>query len=305
MMNAAGKSLRFVRPVLLSAVLLMSAGASFAADAPKSTPVPPPKDVAAAPDPYDNPALAGLLKTGAKAFFLGQRSGINGWLLMKDGQIQTGYTPPSGGEVVVGMMYGSDGESVTAIQLGKLVETNPEVAAVLKDKLAIKDSPTSQTPAAANTESPGEKLFKDMSASAGVVLGSAAAPQVMMVMDTTCRHCRASWTLLRDYVTKGIIQLRMVPVANMDSESERSAAVLLKSADPMTAWNKYVTGDATALAGTPQPDAVTALRANHAMVDRWKIDATPYFVYRAKTGEVKIIKGEIEKVDTLLADVVP
>ena len=312
-MNEAGLLLRAARPVLLSVMLVALAGGALAAEAAKTPAAVPAakdapaaaKDAAATPDPYANPALAGFLKTGAKAYYLGQQSGMNGWLLMKNGQIQAGYAPPDNSEIIIGAMFGSDGISITVAQLSKLMETNPEISEVLKGALGAGATAAAQQTPVAHPDSPGEKLLKDMTEAATISLGNPAAPQVMMVMDTNCKHCRASWELLRDYVVKGIIQLRMLPVANMDSESERSAAVLLKSPDPLNAWNKYTTGDRSMLAGAAAPDAVTALRANHALVDRWKIDSTPYFVYRDKNGQVKIIKGEIEKIQTLLTDVVP
>ena len=138
---------------------------------------------------------------------------------------------------------------------------------------------------------------------ASVIAGKPGSPEILMVMDPRCPHCQATWKALHDSVVSGALHLRMIPIGTQDSDNERAAAMLLLQQDPATAWDKYVGGDKSALAGTPTSAALAAVRANHIVVDSWKIQNTPYMVYRAANGKVKILQGEPEKISTLLTDI--
>ena len=123
-----------------------------------------------------------------------------------------------------------------------------------------------------------------------------------MVMDPRCPHCQATWNAFRNVVMKGSLHIRMIPIAAPGSDNERAAAMLLGVADPLNAWDKYVAGDKTQLDGTPPAAALAAVRANHAIIDNWSIQNTPYLVYRAKDGKVKVLQGEPDKLSAVLGD---
>ena len=296
-MNQTGVVMsRVARFMLLAVMAALIAGSAAAAE----------------PNPNSNAGIAAMVKMGVKPFFLGNRSGLDAWLMIKNGQVQIVYAPVGGSDVVIGAMFDGEGQNVTAKQIEKAVKENPNLLTSLKDDVVGKQlsqlqaAQTAQTATpVAKADSPGERLIKEMASAVGVVVGSTTAPQVTMVMDPNCRHCRATWGQLRDLVFKNTLQIRLVPIGSPDSDSERAAAMLIRSADAVNVWDKYAAGDKGQLKGTPAPDAVAAVRANHVLIDRWHIDATPYFVYRAKNGQVKIISGEIEKIDTLVTDVVP
>jgi protein-disulfide isomerase len=151
--------------------------------------------------------------------------------------------------------------------------------------------------------SPGERLLHDLSVASTVNVGSPASPEITMVMDPRCPHCQATWKALRDNVMKGSLHIRMVPIGALNSDNERAAAILLTLTDPLSGWDKYVVeGDKTALAGVASPAALAAVRSNHAVIDSWKIESTPYLVYRAKDGKVKVVQGEPDKVSVVLGD---
>ena len=73
--------------IALSAFVLLH-GVSWAAGSP-SSPVAPavPAAASATPDPSANPVLANLQKMGAKFFYLGNHSGLDGWFIVKGGQV--------------------------------------------------------------------------------------------------------------------------------------------------------------------------------------------------------------------------
>jgi len=270
------------------------------------------------PDPTANPVLAGIVKTGAKLYYLGNRAGMDGWFIVKDGRVQIAYSTPDQKNVIVGALFGEDGQNITGIQVKNLFDNNKEISALLnnvaKEQEAItQTSPSAATPPVTNgglpavTLSPGERLVQELAQAAGVVVGNPSAPQIEMIMDPNCPFCQATWRALREAVLKNNLQIRMVPIANQDTDNERAAAILLHIADPLNAWDKYVgpekgAGDKTQLAGTPDANYVAAVRANHALIDRWNITITPYFVYRGKDGKVKVLQGEPDKITTVLTD---
>jgi thiol:disulfide interchange protein DsbG len=277
------------------------------------------------PDPSSSPVLSGMMKAGAKLYYLGTRSGLDGWLILKDGQIQVAYVTSDKQGILIGAMFGANGEGVTTDQIKMLADGNKEVAAVLmgavQEQQAMNQTGAAPaaTPSAASTPvssivptvplSPGEHLLQDFTAAQGVVLGS-GAPRLYMVMDPNCPHCQAAWRVLRDAVFKNAISLKMIPIAPPGSDSERAAGQLLHIADPLNAWDKYVgpdkgQGDKTQLAGVPDPSLITALHNNRTLIDGWHIDQTPYFAYRGKDGKVKIVVGEPDKVSSILSDLVP
>ncbi len=109
---------------------------------------------------------------------------------------------------------------------------------------------------------------------------------------------------MRDTVIKNALQIRLIPIGVQGNDHERAAAQLLHLADPMNGWDKYVAGDKTQLAGAPDATLVAAIRSNYALIDSWHIQMTPYLVYRAKDGKVKIIQGEPEQASPPLSSAI-
>jgi len=266
------------------------------------------------PNPLSNPVLASLQKTGTKFFYLGTRFGMDGWFIVKEGQVQIAYSTPDNKGAMVGAMFGENGENITALQVSSLVQNNKEVADMLaaaqKEQAAIAQvgSPSAATAspstgvAPATPLSPGERLIHDLLGTSTVVIGNVASPEILMVMDPHCPHCQATWKALHDSVVKGSVHLRMIPIGAQGSDNERAAAVLLGVSDPLNVWDKYVAGDKSQLVGTPSAAALAAVRANHNVIDTWKIENTPYLVYRAKDGKVKIVQGEPSELSLVLSD---
>jgi thiol:disulfide interchange protein DsbG len=274
------------------------------------------------PKPDDNPVLARLIQQGARIYYLGEHSDLNGWFIVKDNQVQIGYTTADNKSVVMGVMFDENGTNFTDGQFENLFNSNPEVSAFVNSlnggqgmgpigtipgmtagQPQVAMAPPAIPPAAAAAVlQPGDRLVLALGGAAGVTVGSITAPQLMMIMDVNCPHCQATWRALRDSVLKNQLQIRMIPIG-MNDEDERAAARLLVSSNPQDAWDKYVAGDKSQLAGAPDPAKVAAVRANHALIDSWHIQYTPYLVYRAKNGEVKVLQGEPEQAAAILTDI--
>ncbi len=326
---------RMCRIIFALAVSLSFTGLASAAD--KAT-------VSAQPDPLANPVLSSIQKLGTKLYYLGSRGGLDGWLIVKDGQIQIAYAAPNSPNLIIGALFGPSGENISSAQVDAVITEHPELKSIFMS--------TAKNPAAANTPlpnnvpgdptaaiaaaqaqmqalagltappampqtspyigskplaAPGERLVVDLQNAAAINLGNPSAPLLYMVMDPTCSHCQESWKKLRDKVTANALQIRFIMI-NRDkdnAEEERVAAQLLHVIDPVDVWDKYVAGDKSQLAGKADDALIQSVRANRALIESWKIPNTPFFVYRARDGKVKIVQGEPAQPDDMIRDIAP
>ena len=272
------------------------------------------------------PVLASLVRNGAKLYFLGERSGLQGWFIVKDGQVQMIYVAPDKQTAIIGGMFSAEGDNVTGPQIQALASVNKEVSdwvngagrqqdAVAKAGstpggfAAVPGGPQAEAGKPLSnklpsvTLSPGERLLQDLQAAAGVTLGKNENAELLIVIDPNCPHCKATWRELRKPVQEGRVQVRLLPITNDPSgDATRAGAQLLKAANPLEAWDKYVSGDKSALAGEADSVRMQAVLSNNMLVEKWNIRSTPYIVYRAKDGRVKIVQGEPERMAAVLSD---
>jgi len=277
-----------------------------------------------APEINSVPALTNLVKSGAKLYYLGERSGMHGWFIMQDGQIQMLYLAPDRKSVVVGAMFSSEGENVTTPQIAALAQSNKDVNELLngsaKDQkdvaMAGVEGGAASVPGnkdgagqkvsnglPSSPLSPGERLMQDLKASASVSLGKAEAPELIMVVAPSCPNCKRTWGELRDAVKAGKMQVRLVPVYNSSgTEEKRVAAQMLRAQDPLTAWDSFVGGNTDVFNGTPDDAALRAVQSNLSLVAKWNIQGYPYLAYRGQDGRIKIVQGKPERMAAVLSD---
>ena len=75
-------------------------------------------------DPSRNSVLARVQASGAKLFYMGKQGGLDGWLIVKDGEIQAIYAGSDPHFALVGSIFGADGENLTAVQVGQTISGN-------------------------------------------------------------------------------------------------------------------------------------------------------------------------------------
>ncbi len=271
------------------------------------------------------PLMAEIIRGGGSIYYMGERSGLTGWLVVKGGQIQMIYVAPDRHTLFIGVMLTDSGDPITSIQVAQLADTNKDVAAILRPAAVQQSNAmvagavaggTASLPAdyektqtlgnilPAITLSPGERLIMDLRAAAGVANGPSGKPELYMLVDTKCTGCSDIWKDLKDPVQEGKIQVHLIPatVGVASKEDVRVMAMLLQVKNPFDVWEKYIGGDAAALGGTPDGVHVRAVGANRAMMDRWQIQAVPYLVYRAaKDHEIKIVQGKPNRMASILA----
>jgi protein-disulfide isomerase len=266
------------------------------------------------------PIIQNILQGGAEIYYLGERSGLQGFVIYKSGGMQVFYLPPDQQTLLFGAMFSIDSANVTAQQITLASNQNPQLKGIVTAAteqqrefeksagLAGADSPhavdKNGLPPVASL-SPGERLYRDFQTSAGVMLGQPDKPLLLMLVDPLCLHCKATWGALKDHVAAGDLRVRLLPIGPEGSERERMAARLLRVPDPLKTWNKFEEGDQSVLAGDAPINDLAAVRTTMAMVMNWKITATPYLVYRGKDGKIKVVQGEPEKIAAVLADITP
>lgn len=278
------------------------------------------------PDISAIPFIQNLKKNGGILHYMGTRSSLHGFLLVKQGQIQMLYVTPDKKSVFIGALFADDGNVVTTDQVKDLGARNKDVAAILDgsaqqsidliragvEEGGVAELPYNEASVMPTNKrlpllrtSPGERLVMDLKASSGVLLGNTKAPELLMVVSPNCYHCKKTWDGLRQAVKSGKLQVRLIPIArNPKGDEIRIAAQLLRSKDPLSAWEAYVAGNKSALKGEPDKEAYRAIVANRVMTDRWNIMGTPYLVYRGQDKAIKIVQGRPERMAAVLADLV-
>jgi thiol:disulfide interchange protein DsbG len=250
--------------------------------------------------------IQALEQDGAVVKYLGQEQGLQGWVTFKDGQEQYFYVTPDGQSIVMGILFNNRGDAVTLRQVAQLRER--EGAAI--DKLAGVSKSVPQTvsqsanaPAKSTSSSRAEQFFADVQKAAFLKLGDDSAPKLYSFIDPQCTHCH---DLINDVRQSGLlqdkkIQLRLIPVGLMNETSLREAANMLSGKITAQDVFAHIDGNKNALLKDQNPNT-QAVQKNMALMQEWKMDVTPFSVYRAANGEVKILRGTPEDIKTLVAD---
>lgn len=248
-------------------------------------------------------ALQVLVDRGAQARYLGTRHGMEGWVTIFQGQEQYYYVTPNGEGFLMGLLFDKDGTMATVEQVRDLQRQSDGVL----DFLAVDKVDDTLTEAIKETnkafeyKTPAERMFADVENSNWMKFGADSAPVIYSFMDPQCPHCHEFMKDLRhDYIEKGLIQLRMIPVGFRE-ETLAQAAFLLAAPDAKERWYRHLDGDSSALPAKSGTNT-QGIQKNLALMQAWKFTVTPMTVYRGKDGKVKIIRGRAGNMSDILAD---
>lgn len=248
--------------------------------------------------------LQALADRGAQFRYLGNENGMEGWIAIYQGQEQYYYITPNKKAFVTGLMFGDDGRPITVEQVQTLQAAGGDVLDLLAvdsakpEETAMSDSITS----AAQMKTPAERMFADVEASNWIKLGSDSAPVIYSFVDPNCPHCHDFINDVRkqNLLEQSAVQVRIIPVGFVNG-SLAQAAFLLASPDARDRYFKYLDGDKDALPA--KSDISTqAVQKNMALMQAWKFNVTPLTVYRSKTGEIKIVRGRVKELSSVVAD---
>ena len=281
----------------------------------------------------DVPApIQNLVASGAQLRYLGQDYGLNGWLVLKNGQEQYFYSTQDGQAVMMGILFNNKGDTVTLKQINELRKKEGPVidklagfaasplAADIKQPVAPSAAPTGTAPASAANVSQdftnpealikaavkpkSEQLFDGVENANWIALGTKTAPVIYTFIDPECPHCHDLIQNIRKsgYLEQGLLQLRLIPVGVLTENSLTEAAYLLASPDPQKDLYRHLDGDKSILLADKGVNT-QGVQRNIKLMQDWKLDVTPFSVYRGRDGKVKILQGvpdDLKKIITEL-----
>ncbi|MEC8666039.1 MAG: thiol:disulfide interchange protein DsbG [Pseudomonadota bacterium] len=252
------------------------------------------------------PPIQNLKDEGAQLRYLGQQHGLDGWIAIKGGQEQYFYVTKDGQAFVMGVLFDRDGKMVTLRQVKELqdqsgAETLSFFAEEEAERQALSGGATAAEPVNQEFKTPSEQLYDDVESANWIKLGRDGAPVLYSFMDPQCPYCHAFMNDLRaNYIENGLVQVRMIPVG-FRADTKAQAAFLLAVPNPQRRWYEHLAGDETALPISADINE-QGVERNLAIMQSWKVNVTPFSVYRAKNGEVKIIQGRAQDLAQLISD---
>ncbi len=245
--------------------------------------------------------IQNLANDGAQIRFLGKDHGVDGWIAIKNGQEQFFYVLPNDGGFISGILFDEKGKAVTVNQVSRLRSQNGgEILDVLTTD-APKEKITELTAAEKyEFKTPSEQLFSDVESSNWISIGQAGTPVFYSFIDPQCGHCHSMMRGLKDHIKSGKVQVRLIPVG-LREETRAQAAFLLATPAPEQVWWRHMSGDESALPAKKDLNQ-QGVQKNMSIMQSWKLDATPFLVYRAKNNKIKMVRGEPTDIGALIED---
>lgn len=125
-------------------------------------------------------------------------------------------------------------------------------------------------------------------------------PRVVYIFfDPNCPFSHKLFLATRSEVGKGGLQLRWIPVGQLEASSPGKAAAILAAADPLAAFHKnendWDFGDSPAGGirplAHPDPRITVQLQANAALMRQADLHTFPVMLYRGAKGRARLIVG--------------
>ncbi len=243
----------------------------------------------------DIPSLRKFVFCGADIKLVREIHGLRVWVISKDRSVpQVAATTDSGRILLTGMIFDQAGNNVTQD--------------VFNVEMASRGA--SAAPAAAAAPQPaggpgrGERFLKAVEKAHWIPSGHSDAPVVYMVVDPHCGYSKAFWqTLNEQYVSTGKLQVRLLPTSIIGLEgSAQIAGNILGSTNALEKWQAVVRNDPDVQNWQPTAEGLGEVAANDDLAGKWKLPGTPFLVYRAGDGKVKLESGVLGSMDPILAD---
>ncbi|MGE3769684.1 MAG: hypothetical protein AB7G06_01900 [Bdellovibrionales bacterium] len=268
-----------------------------------------------APDPQTLPVLKPFRERQARFFYMGRTAGLDGWFMMlPQNYVQIVYTSLDGNDLVVGFITGRDGRNITEQQMVNLREREADVNKLFTDKIEEakarlqRDRGFHELMTNLNIDKPGDQMYASFTQAPNIEIGDQDAPLLLMIIDPRCPFCKQAYKKLdKDYIRKDKVLVRILPVGILGDDSMRMAQKLLDNPDDLTLFKEFVEKDFSkdVLAGEPTARG----KQNYALVaglyNRWKLDGTPFFIYRSKGGAIKVLNELPRDWDAMIGDIAP
>jgi thiol:disulfide interchange protein DsbG len=268
------------------------------------------------PEPAVPAPIQNMVAEGAQIRYLGHDAGLDGWVVLKNGQEQYFYATPDGQGIVMGVLFNSKGDTLTLRQINDL--RKKEGPAI--DKLAgypdpaKAQIPSTTTPVPADFDNPqtliksvvkpkSEQLLEAAENANWIALGSDKAPIVYTFIDPECPHCHDLIQDIRQsgYLEQGLIQLRLIPVGVLTENSLIEAAYLLASPTPEKDLYRHMDGEKGALL-VDKSINTQGVQRNMKLMQDWNLDMTPFSIYRDRDNKIKVLQGRPSDIKKLITE---
>lgn len=268
-------------------------------------------------DPPLPAPLQNMAAQGAQIRYMGRDLGMDGWVVIKDAQEQYFYATPDGQAVLLGILFNNKGDAITLQQINALrKKEGPAIDKLAgfpepqkKEDIAVAppssavDFSDPQALMKSVTKSKSEQLYEAVSLANTVQIGSAEAPVIYTFIDPECPHCHDLINEIRKsgYLEQGLVQLKLIPVGVLSEKSLTEAAYLLASPTPQKDLFDHLDGKGNALLVDPNANT-QGVQRNMKLMQDWKLDVTPFSVYKDKLGKIKILQGRPKDLKSLVID---
>lgn len=287
--------------IMSSAVVAKTEGTTLSPELPAALP-----QAAEAPIPPLDPASFPVLgkikeKSGDVHYdYLGQRSGLDAWIVSGPGLMQIIYTLPNNqGAIIGGNLVDAEGKDIATPMQQDFIAKNPQRAQEMvvavqnaQKKTDAPDATASHADVTGGTMS--QKIWDALEKTGWVSFGSdVKAPALYAILDPYQPQSRDMWKLLEPMAALNKIRLYVIPLATVKPEAVESIARLLGDADRSGAWNKLVHGEELPKTTGPQnPQGVLDLKNNLDFMQTLNLRAVPVLLYhKHNTGVVRILRG--------------
>lgn len=224
------------------------------------------------------PSIESMREKGAHVVALGEAEGLEGFLVRQPGGGTYAAYVTESDAVVVGLLYGADGEVVTQRQLeeakaaGRLEGVAPP-APVREGRPEAEGTPADRVAGLleATVEAPGFRM-------------GTRGPVIHTFVDATCpfsvRHVRA---LKRD-AEAGRLQARVIPVGILGERAAMRAVEVAGAANPQLEW------ELNRRARIDRDVGAARVAVNNALLEAWMVTSVPFTVWDGPQG-VRVYSG--------------
>ena len=223
--------------------------------------------------------IADIMAAGGKVVSLGEREGLEAFLVVPPGgKAYTLYLLESG-SVVVGLLLGADGANLTAVQLQEA-----HAAGKLEgmDGLVAASRAVEEVPADRGTRGISE-LFEATRVASGFWMGD-RGPELHTFVDPTCPYSVEHVRLLGRDAAAGRLRAHVIPIGVLGALGVREAVEVAGAADPRARWEG---ADGGAI-----DEALGAARvvANRRVHGGWRVRGVPFTVWMGR-DDVRVFYG--------------
>ena len=222
-------------------------------------------------------SIEAMRRKGAEVVELGAAEGLRGFLVRQPGGgTYAAYVTPSGA-VVVGLLYGADGEVVTERQLAEAREAG---------RLAGVAPAPGPAGGSAGRDAPGRDaapqsrvagLVEATRAASGFWMGS-QGPVIHVFADPTCPFSERHVNALKRDAAAGRLRAHVIPVGILGERAALRAVEIAGADEARIAWEGGFGGLVDRGLGAAR------IEANNALLDRWRVNGVPFSVWTGPGG---------------------